>query len=121
MADYGYRYYDPLTGRWPSRDPIEENGGENLYGFVGNDGVGYYDLFGNCICHIEVVFNSASNDGLKDAEETNSKGVTGVAVQSGMRYSGTMDVYDNKNQVLGAYNGKSIDELKEMGQAVPNY
>jgi RHS repeat-associated protein len=24
---YGYRYYDPVTGRWPSRDPIEEEGG----------------------------------------------------------------------------------------------
>jgi Type VI secretion system (T6SS), amidase effector protein 4 len=22
VAYYGYRYYDPLTGRWPSRDPI---------------------------------------------------------------------------------------------------
>jgi RHS repeat-associated protein len=21
---YGYRYYDPVTGRWPSRDPLEE-------------------------------------------------------------------------------------------------
>ncbi|MEI7957239.1 MAG: RHS repeat-associated core domain-containing protein, partial [Verrucomicrobiota bacterium] len=30
---YGYRYYDPLTGRWPSRDPIGEKGGVNLYGF----------------------------------------------------------------------------------------
>jgi RHS repeat-associated protein len=33
---YGYRYYDPVTGRWPSRDPIGEEGGMNLYGFVGN-------------------------------------------------------------------------------------
>ena len=33
---YGYRYYDPVTGRWPSRDPIGEKGGVNLYGFVGN-------------------------------------------------------------------------------------
>jgi RHS repeat-associated protein len=33
---YGYRYYDPVTGRWPSRDPIEEKGGMNLYGFVRN-------------------------------------------------------------------------------------
>jgi RHS repeat-associated protein len=24
VAYYGYRYYDPKTGRWPSRDPIEE-------------------------------------------------------------------------------------------------
>ena len=27
---YGYRYMDPLTGRWPSRDPIEEEGGLNF-------------------------------------------------------------------------------------------
>ena len=43
---YGYRYYDPLTGRWPSRDPIEEKGGMNLYGYVGNDGMDGWDLLG---------------------------------------------------------------------------
>jgi RHS repeat-associated protein len=43
---YAYRYYDPLTGRWPSRDPIEEEGGINLYGFVGNDGIGEIDVLG---------------------------------------------------------------------------
>jgi RHS repeat-associated protein len=43
---YGYRWYDPVTGRWPSRDPIEEEGGINLYGFVGNDGVKAYDYLG---------------------------------------------------------------------------
>jgi RHS repeat-associated protein len=30
---YGYRYYNASTGRWPSRDPIGERGGKNLYGF----------------------------------------------------------------------------------------
>ena len=43
---YGYRYYDPVTGRWPSRDPIGELGGINLYGFVGNDGVSLADFLG---------------------------------------------------------------------------
>jgi hypothetical protein len=43
---YTYRWYDPQTGRWPSRDPIEEEGGINLYGFVGNDGINYVDLVG---------------------------------------------------------------------------
>jgi RHS repeat-associated protein len=43
---YGYRYYDPVTGRWPSRDPIQERGGVNLYGFVKNDGVNRIDLLG---------------------------------------------------------------------------
>ncbi len=27
VAYYGYRYYDPQTGRWPSRDPKNEVGG----------------------------------------------------------------------------------------------
>ena len=31
---------------WPSRDPIGENGGVNLYGFVGNDGIDSYDVLG---------------------------------------------------------------------------
>ena len=43
---YGYRYYDPVTGRWPSRDPIEERGGVNLYGFVGNKAVISWDVLG---------------------------------------------------------------------------
>ena len=43
---YGYRYYDPLTGRWPSRDPIGEKGGVNLYGYVFNAPNGWYDFLG---------------------------------------------------------------------------
>ena len=57
VADYLYRYYDPLTGRWPSRDPIEERGGVNLYGFVGNDG-NSIDVLGKCVtncCCVESV------------------------------------------------------------------
>ena len=33
---YGYRYYNPSTGRWLSRDPIDESGGLNLYAYVDN-------------------------------------------------------------------------------------
>jgi RHS repeat-associated protein len=43
---YGYRYYNPSTGRWPSRDPIEEKGGLNLYGFNCNQPISKYDLCG---------------------------------------------------------------------------
>ena len=46
VACYGYRWYDPLTGRWHSKDTIGEKGGVNLYGFVGNDGIGKWDLLG---------------------------------------------------------------------------
>ena len=43
---YGYRFYDPVTGRWPSRDPIGEQEGMNLYGFVGNNGISLHDYLG---------------------------------------------------------------------------
>jgi RHS repeat-associated protein len=46
VTDYLYRWYDAPNGRWPSRDPIEEEGGINLYGFVGNDGVNKWDFLG---------------------------------------------------------------------------
>lgn len=44
---YGFRFYDALTGRWPSRDPIEEKGGVNLYGFCMNCGISRIDILGN--------------------------------------------------------------------------
>jgi RHS repeat-associated protein len=55
---YGYRWYSPSLGRWINRDPIEESGGMNLYGFVGNDGVGMWDILGLKIsteCYLAVI------------------------------------------------------------------
>jgi len=46
---YGFRYYVPETGRWLSRDPIEERGGVNLYGFVGNQPTGRVDVLGRSV------------------------------------------------------------------------
>jgi len=43
---YKYRWFDPKLGRWLGRDPIEENGGINLYAFVRNDSVNQFDYFG---------------------------------------------------------------------------
>ena len=43
---YGYRYYNPSTGRWLSRDPKGPRGGLNLYGFAASDAVNRYDLLG---------------------------------------------------------------------------
>jgi uncharacterized protein RhaS with RHS repeats len=40
------RYYNTTTGKWINRDPIEETGGVNVYGFVGNDGINTLDILG---------------------------------------------------------------------------
>ena len=44
-----YRFYNPEHGRWLNRDPIEEGwatGEINLYAFVSNDGVNWFDYVG---------------------------------------------------------------------------
>jgi RHS repeat-associated protein len=41
-----HRYYDTSTGRWLNHDPIAESGGLNMYGFVGNNPMNFFDAFG---------------------------------------------------------------------------
>jgi hypothetical protein len=43
-------FYDPTIGRWISRDPIGEEGGQNLYGFVQNAPGDDWDWLGLCGC-----------------------------------------------------------------------
>ena len=43
---YGYRFYNPALGRWLNRDPINENGGVNLYGCVKNSPISIIDYLG---------------------------------------------------------------------------
>ena len=50
---YGYRFYAPELQRWLNRDPIEEEGGINLYGFAENDAIGEFDDDGNSYHHAE--------------------------------------------------------------------
>ena len=79
MYYYGYRYYSPELGRWVNRDPIGENGGKNLYGFVGNDSISKWDGFGlevysgpdNCgKCKVVYVEGELSGDGAKTSPPT---------------------------------------------------
>ncbi len=44
LVRFGYRDYDPDTGRWTAKDPIFFAGGDtNLYGYVLNDPVNFVD------------------------------------------------------------------------------
>src|SRR3989338_4499394 len=40
------RYYDPKTGRFLQRDPIDFRNGENIYSYVGNQPINYTDAYG---------------------------------------------------------------------------
>lgn len=45
-AELSQAMYNPQTGSFLNRDPIEEQGGANLYGFVRNDAVNSWDYLG---------------------------------------------------------------------------
>ena len=46
LVYYGYRFYEASTGKWLKRDPMNENGGLNLFAFVNNDPNHRVDSFG---------------------------------------------------------------------------
>ncbi len=68
---YGHRFYNSQTGRWISRDPVEETGGVNLYGFVSNapanklDQLGMYEID----VHYYLTYFLAERVGCFDASE----------------------------------------------------
>jgi RHS repeat-associated protein len=46
LGYWGYRYYNPVLGRWINRDPLEEAGGVNLYAYCANEPAAMYDALG---------------------------------------------------------------------------
>ena len=47
LVRFGYRDYDPDTGRWTAKDPIGFAGGDtDLYGYVLNDPINWVDPYG---------------------------------------------------------------------------
>lgn len=62
LVYHGYRYYHPATGRWLSRDPLQEEGGLNLYAFVENAPTFWSDPLGLAL----YAFDGTGNDGFRD-------------------------------------------------------
>ena len=58
LVYYNYRHYSPSLGRFLSRDSIEEQGGLNLYAFVGNNAILHQDYIGKKIPLINQNFES---------------------------------------------------------------
>ena len=78
---YEYRAYSPTLGRWPNRDPIGEFGFEtlrrqrtrgfasagNLYGFVNNNPLNSFDVFGLYEYEWEGTFTEAEKQAIMDS------------------------------------------------------
>ncbi|HQN73257.1 MAG TPA: RHS repeat-associated core domain-containing protein [bacterium] len=47
LIRFGARDYDPMVGRWTSKEPLGFNGSSNFYVYAGNDPVNFVDPDGN--------------------------------------------------------------------------
>jgi RHS repeat-associated protein len=92
-----YRAYDPDLGRWLNRDPIGEDGGINLYGYVLNDPIDWIDPLG------------LSND-------------TYVPDNSGKHGGPHIDRYNPAGQNVGRYrpDGSGIPHKGKPPPPIPN-
>ena len=79
---YGYRYYNPSTGRWIGRDPAEEDGSLNLYAILGNDPVDDVDYLGLVDYKFEIVTGTRTlfgNIGTWGQPSGNATGTSSIA------------------------------------------
>jgi len=84
---YGFRYYDPVTGRWPNRDPLGDFASKfagnlpfptipgddliGLYAFVSNNSLNSIDLLGlACFVEFSCSLSAESGDCDKDCNYT---------------------------------------------------
>jgi RHS repeat-associated protein len=109
---YTHRYYVPPTGRWLSRDPIEESGGIALYGFVNNCPLSRIDRLGLLTDEQIIYRNSACRK--CDADWAFSVR-TFPAPDSYNCSCCTADmITDGKNELMSRYKA-GRDYLNEMG------
>ena len=55
LGNWGYRLGNVSTGKWLSRDPLEEQGGVNITAIAGNDLVNHWDYLGLAESQAEMV------------------------------------------------------------------
>jgi len=115
---YGFRYYRSATGRWPNRDPIEEEGGVHLYGFALNRPTSVIDVLGRepVDTGVIVLVPSEPTEGY---DSTEASFVSHVNNQKD-RYKWNVIEVDNikdANKKLNKAQCKCIKELNILGHA----
>lgn len=82
-ANIASAFLDPNLGRWITRDPIGEQGGLNLYGYVGNNPINRVDPLGL----LTVVVVGGPSPSSPDNSSGNPLGYASIAVTGGGIYS----------------------------------
>jgi RHS repeat-associated protein len=112
MLYYGYRYYKASTGAWLNKDPLQELGGLNLYGFADNDGINKGDSDGRELIEggeaiiadlaVQISVNYATG------EHWYNISVTSVATAAGLGLIGIPDIKDTGQLISGVFKAGKI-------------
>ena len=117
-----FRAYSPNLGRWISKDPIGEEGGLNLYGYVANCPLDFSDPYG--LVNWAQVFTGVSRASLGmammlgAAEFNFSTGGLGAAIAAGAMVNGwMMFTHGNMEIMLGLAAPSDCDDNSTYQQA----
>ena len=87
LVRFGYRDYDPDTGRWTAKDPIGFSGGDtDLYGYVQNNPVNWVDPWGLEVLSPDMTQNIAPDVNPQEVADLTSSGMMmggGTAIMAG--------------------------------------
>lgn len=112
LVYFGYRFYAPHLGRWLNRDPLQEEGGINLYAYVNGDPLGYVDPDGRNPFVIGAVVGGIN-------------GALGAWVQGGDIISGAgagaMAGFLGLNPIFSAMYGNALGQLYELKKNGKSY
>ncbi len=124
LIRFGYRDYDSEAGRWTARDPIGLEGGDgNIYAYVGNDPIRFFDPFGLAVSGQTITVPGTRVD-VRIVENTNTqkhahinqKGKAEIVINKDGTGSHSTDPKDLKNKKVWKYlQGKGFKKLFSFG------
>lgn len=106
LVYYGYRYLNPATGRWISRDPIEDIQEDNLYVFVLNRPIASVDLLGQ-LTLLDLLFSQSDDT---SAQLLVAK--RGLSIKN--RIEEAVDAYSKGKQVLDVIMDASTGDVSGL-------
>ena len=105
-----YRAYDAKLGRWISRDPAGFVDGPNLYAYVGNNSISFWDPLGLKLipvgsdCEKKMI-----NDALDKIKKHSSVGEKNIQTLQNSKHSHYISIVYSGNSNVDAYDGKYKD------------
>lgn len=110
---HAMRWYSPNTGRWFSRDPIGEEGGENIYAAFNNSPTYNIDLFGLSSCQSD--YRWIIHPPMRDRDLQAAQVITGAQQKESGK---TLKLFKHKHLSQGFGDSPSLSHPSSVETAV---